>query len=84
MAESQGTNVVPKPGSREQIQAITAELWHLYPDAKCTLDFSYSLELLVATQLSAQCTDERVNLVTRDLFQKYPCSMPTACHKLQR
>ena len=43
----------------------------MYPDAKCSLDFSNPLELLVATQLSAQCTDERVNLVTRDLFQKY-------------
>lgn len=61
----------PKPGSPEQIQAITAELWRLYPDAKCSLDFSNPLELLVATQLSAQCTDERVNLVTRELFQKY-------------
>ena len=43
----------------------------MYPDAKCSLDFSNPLELLIATQLSAQCTDERVNLVTRDLFQKY-------------
>ncbi|MCC6127243.1 MAG: endonuclease III [Pirellulales bacterium] len=42
-----------------------------YPDAKCSLNFSTPLELLVATILSAQCTDERVNLVTRELFRKY-------------
>jgi endonuclease III len=42
-----------------------------YPDAKCSLSFTNPLELLVATVLSAQCTDERVNLVTKDLFRKY-------------
>ncbi len=71
LSESQATYTGPKPGSPEQIQAIINELRHLYPDAKCSLDFSNPLELLVATQLSAQCTDERVNLVTRDLFKKY-------------
>jgi endonuclease III len=43
-----------------------------YPDAKCELDYQSPLELLVATILSAQCTDERVNLVTKALFHKYP------------
>ncbi len=71
LSGSQVTYTGPKPGSPEQIRAITTELWRLYPDAKCSLDFSNPLELLVATQLSAQCTDERVNLVTHDLFQKY-------------
>ncbi|HEV2583534.1 MAG TPA: endonuclease III [Ktedonobacteraceae bacterium] len=61
----------PTPGSPEQVTAIMAELRRLYPDAKCSLNFSTPLELLVATQLSAQCTDERVNLVTADLFKKY-------------
>jgi endonuclease-3 len=61
----------PKPGSPEQIAAITEELRKLYPDAKCSLNFTNPLELLVATQLSAQCTDERVNIVTETLFQKY-------------
>ena len=42
-----------------------------YPDASCALDFRNPLELLVATILSAQCTDERVNRVTKDLFRKY-------------
>src|SRR5438067_13675474 len=61
----------PEPGSPEQVQAIIAELRRLYPDARCSLNFSNPLELLVATQLSAQCTDERVNMVTVSLFQKY-------------
>jgi endonuclease-3 len=43
-----------------------------YPDAHCSLEFSSPLELLVATILSAQCTDERVNQVTKSLFRKYP------------
>lgn len=42
-----------------------------YPDARCSLNYSTPLELLIATILSAQCTDERVNLVTIDLFRKY-------------
>lgn len=42
-----------------------------YPDAKCALNFQTPLELLIATILSAQCTDVRVNLVTQDLFRKY-------------
>jgi endonuclease-3 len=61
----------PTQGSPEQVAAITEELRRLYPDAKCSLNFSNPLELLVATQLSAQCTDERVNIVTETLFQKY-------------
>ena len=61
----------PRPASPEQVSAIIAELRRLYPDAKTSLNFSNPLELLVATQLSAQCTDERVNIVTVDLFKKY-------------
>lgn len=61
----------PQPGSPEQVRAIIAELRRLYPDAMCSLNFSNPLELLVATQLAAQCTDERVNKVTATLFQKY-------------
>src|SRR5437762_6613650 len=61
----------PRPGSPEQVRAILAELRHLYPDAKISLNFSNPLELLVATQLSAQSTDVRVNIVTVDLFKKY-------------
>ncbi|HZO76189.1 MAG TPA: endonuclease III [Ktedonobacteraceae bacterium] len=61
----------PEPGSKEQALAVVAALRDLYPRAVCTLNFSNPLELLIATQLSAQCTDERVNIVTQNLFQKY-------------
>lgn len=74
LSQPQSTYTGPQPGSPEQIQAIIAELRRLYPDAKCTLNFSNPLELLIATQLSAQCTDERVNIVTLDLFRKYRCA----------
>jgi endonuclease-3 len=47
-------------------------LQRTYPDARIALDFSTPFELLVATILSAQCTDERVNMVTPGLFHKYP------------
>ncbi len=63
--------VGPQPGSPAQVKAIIAELRQLYPQATCTLNYSNPLELLIATQLSAQCTDERVNIVTATLFQKY-------------
>jgi endonuclease-3 len=50
---------------------ILARLKKEYPDARCSLNHANPLELLVATILSAQCTDERVNIVTADLFRKY-------------
>jgi endonuclease-3 len=53
------------------VAAIVAELHHLYPQAQTALLHADPLQLLVATILSAQSTDERVNLVTRDLFQRY-------------
>jgi endonuclease-3 len=51
---------------------IISRLKRAYPDAHCSLNFSTPLELLIATILSAQCTDERVNQVTIGLFEKYP------------
>lgn len=51
---------------------ILAGLQAAYPDAHCELNFRNPLQLLIATILSAQCTDKRVNLVTADLFQSYP------------
>ncbi|MEO0949172.1 MAG: endonuclease III [Cyanobacteria bacterium J06641_5] len=57
---------------RERAQAILARLKQLYPDATCTLTYETPVQLLVATILSAQCTDERVNLVTPALFARYP------------
>jgi endonuclease III len=50
---------------------IFATLRQAYPDAHCELNFSNPLELLVATILSAQCTDKRVNIVTENLFKKF-------------
>lgn len=55
----------------QQAETIVRLLSRQYPDATCSLDFTTPLELLVATILSAQCTDERVNRVTKDLFLKY-------------
>ena len=52
-------------------EKIIAALRKTYPDAHCELNFSNPLELLVATILSAQCTDKRVNIVTENLFKKY-------------
>lgn len=57
---------------RQHAQAVFAKLLTLYPDARCALDHRNAYELLVATILSAQCTDKRVNMVTPDLFKKYP------------
>jgi endonuclease-3 len=54
------------------VAAILAGLESTYPDAHCSLDFATPLQLLVATILSAQCTDKRVNMVTPALFAKYP------------
>jgi endonuclease-3 len=56
---------------RDRTERIIKKLKRYYPDAHCALDHSNPLELLVATILSAQCTDERVNLVTKGLFKKY-------------
>ncbi len=56
---------------RKRTAQIIRLLRRKYPDAHCSLNYSTPLELLVATILSAQCTDERVNIVTADLFRKY-------------
>jgi endonuclease-3 len=58
----------PKERAAKIIELLQKE----HPDAKIALNFSNPLELLVATVLSAQCTDERVNIVTKTLFKKYP------------
>ncbi len=55
-----------------RVAAVIEQLRELYPDARCALNHASALELLVATILSAQCTDERVNRVTPALFAKYP------------
>jgi endonuclease-3 len=54
-----------------RVNAILPILKKTYPDAKCSLNYKTPLQLIVATILSAQCTDDRVNIVTKDLFKKY-------------
>ena len=61
----------PHDDPAAQAAAVTERLHEEYPDTTISLDFSSRLELLVAVILSAQCTDERVNSVTADLFEKY-------------
>lgn len=57
---------------KERILSIIDALEKLYPQAECALNYTQPYELLIATRLSAQCTDERVNKVTPALFKKYP------------
>src|SRR5213082_1438622 len=57
---------------QERANDIVVKLKQLYPKAKCSLDFTNAFELLIATMLSAQSTDARVNIVTKSLFRKYP------------
>lgn len=56
---------------KQRVRKIISLLKRAYPDARCTLNHANAFELLIATILSAQCTDERVNIVTADLFRKY-------------
>jgi endonuclease III len=56
---------------RERVAQLLEVLPKVYPDAHCELDFKNPLQLLIATILSAQCTDKRVNMVTPALFKKY-------------
>lgn len=56
---------------KERAALIIDRLWSAYPDAACTLNYTNPFEMLVATQLSAQCTDARVNIVTQKLFERY-------------
>lgn len=65
----------PRPEATKELKdrtrAIIRRLQRAYPDAECSLRHSNAFELLIATILSAQCTDQRVNIVTADLFRKY-------------
>ena len=56
---------------KDRTEQIIKLLKHAHPDAHCALNHESAFELLIATILSAQCTDERVNIVTADLFRKY-------------
>ena len=65
-----------------RLREIITGLRHAYPDAHCELNHSHPLELLIATILSAQCTDKQVNLVTPNLFKKYRTAADYGAAKL--
>lgn len=61
-----------KSSNKQRALEVLVRLKRFYPDATCSLDYSTTVQLLVATILSAQCTDERVNKVTPALFARFP------------
>jgi endonuclease-3 len=69
--KTEKTSELDIKGLKTRTKKIIQALKRSYPDAKCSLNHSNAFELLVATILSAQCTDERVNIVTENLFRKY-------------
>jgi endonuclease III len=71
----------PTPAVRRRAVKVLAALAELYPDARCALEHQTPLQLLVATILSAQCTDVRVNLVTPALFARYQTAHDFAAAK---
>lgn len=74
---------MPRPrGYKHRSQIVLERLIELYPEVKCALDHKNPYELLVATILSAQCTDERVNMVTPKLFEKYPSPVELASARI--
>ena len=65
--------LVARPrGAKARADEVVRRLKELYPDARCALNHENAFQLLIATILSAQCTDERVNMVTPAVFAKYP------------
>lgn len=71
------------PALRAHAEIIFRRLTKEFPDAHCELDFSSPLELVVATILSAQCTDKRVNMVTPALFRRYPTAAAMAAARVE-
>src|SRR5207248_11075010 len=67
-----GSSKIKPLTARQRALALAQRFRKIYPDAHCELDFGNPLQLLIATILSAQCTDKRVNMVTPALFKKYP------------
>ncbi len=57
---------------KERALGIIEVFNRIYPDVRCTLNYETPVQMLIATQMSAQCTDARVNIVTEKLFKKYP------------
>ena len=73
-AEHKSNEKMPKSGltRAELTLEVIERLKREYPDATCTLDYNDAWKLLVGVRLAAQCTDERVNIVVKDLYAKYP------------
>jgi endonuclease-3 len=79
MPASSARRAAPRlPPAAERVTPVIARLKRRFPDARCSLDYRNALELLVATILSAQCTDARVNMVTPALFTRYPTAQDYA------
>lgn len=68
---------------KEKVSGIIAALKVLYPQAECSLQYNEAYQLLFATRLAAQCTDARVNIVTKDLYRKYPTLQAFADAKIE-
>lgn len=68
---------------KDKLPQLIKDLKSLYPQTKCALDFESAFQLLCAVILSAQCTDKRVNMVTLELFAKYPTAQKMAKADLQ-
>ena len=71
-----------KPSTKQRALEILRRIKELYPDATCSLDYETPVQLLIATILSAQCTDERVNKVTPELFRRFPNAAEIAAAEL--
>jgi endonuclease-3 len=69
---AKGSKRIDPKKLQEHASEVFEKLFALYPDAHCELDYQNAYQLLVATILSAQCTDQRVNMVTPTLFARYP------------
>src|SRR5215471_15576227 len=77
-AKQKSAKTKPNPLAPERISEILKRLDKAYPNAKCALHHTNAWELLVATILSAQCTDVRVNMTTPELFARYPTAADLA------
>ena len=69
---------------KERVLLAVKTLEKLYPDAICSLDYKDAFQLLIATRLSAQCTDKRVNMVTPNLFKEFPTAEKMASADIKR
>ena len=69
---------------KERVIETVLRLENLYPDAICSLNYDDAFQLLIATRLSAQCTDKRVNIVTPHLFKEYPTAESMAKASLEK